>query len=75
MSNSIKVTEIACDIAMSVELAYVALEQDVLAEIVRADDAAREPLERLLQRLQERREGAWSVPSGGFPTGLRLNGR
>ncbi len=34
MGSNFKVTEIACDIAMSVDLAYVALEQDVLAEKV-----------------------------------------
>jgi hypothetical protein len=56
MGSNFKVTEIACDIAMSVDLAYVALEQDVLAEISCVDGAARQPLERVLQRLQVRRE-------------------
>ena len=45
----------AKEMAMSVDLAYVAMEQDIRAELDASDAPSRKALQRLLEKLRDRR--------------------
>jgi hypothetical protein len=45
----------ARETALCVDLAYIAMEQDLLTEIDRLDGQARDAFDRVLRRLRERR--------------------
>lgn len=55
MSTDSKHYDLACDISNSVDLAYTAMEHDLMIEIAAADRHQRACLGRVLSKLQERR--------------------